>query len=631
MSPLLSDDTSVTRMAAIGFAAVVILELIVLLTPAAPRYEISLFDAYPWYFWGLAIGTLVLGQVIIVRAAFDTTGDISRWWLGILLILAVEALLLLIPYFRGYPVFGRGDVLTHVGFIKSIHQTGMVGPRNIYPNLHLVVLGISYATGLGPTYVINGLSIVVSLFFVVASYVLVTTIYGRRRALFTLPFVTLLIGGTAHINPSPYVQSSLLVPFVLYLFLKERVTRTLTIRAALALTLVAMVLYHPLTTLFMMSVFGIYGLVQRLQSRGVFDGTIRSVPFTMSSMAGQLTLAVFLTWYYNLAPILARVRTIYQRFLLGAPGDSTLESYGSVISRTSPPLIDVLRIALVRYGTSAVLAGIGGLYVLLMAVPKIRSKLEMSVDRLVFSGALAVFTAFSVVFFVADFIVGFGRPLLYARLFGALIAGSLFYVLATHSRWTREARVLLHVTVALLVVLSTVGLYYSPQGGRINHQVTEAELDGSEWFLDHWDDNQPLVQHGINLIRFRDAIYGKRGWSESKLISASTTRGPPSHFNYRTRPMFGETYTEDRYFLLTRAGRIFYPGTYPDYREFWRFTEADFARLERDSTVSQVYDNGDFDAYLITGTNTTETANVERHSPVPRPSVVQSAPLVTAV
>lgn len=42
-------------------------------------------------------------------------------------------------------MFGRADVLSHVGFIRDIQKTGQISPGNIYPNFHLLVLSLSYA------------------------------------------------------------------------------------------------------------------------------------------------------------------------------------------------------------------------------------------------------------------------------------------------------------------------------------------------------------------------------------------------------------------------------------------------------------------------------------------------------
>lgn len=609
---LSSADRTVTWAAAAGFAAVVALELVVILTPPAPAYEFSIYAAYPWFFWAIAAGTLFLGQAVVLRAAFDTDDGPSRWWLGLVLVLLVEALLLLMPYFRGYPVYGRGDALTHVGFVRSIHASGMVGPQNIYPNIHLAVLAFSYATGVEPMHVINGFTVVVSLFFVVAAYGLVTAAYDRRRALFTLPFVTLPIAGFGHLIAAPFAMSTLMVPFVLYLFVKERETRAISVRLALVIGLVGLVLYHPITTLFLLFVLGLFRVAQTLVARGRLGPAERAPPVGGSATALNLTLAVFVSWYYHFTSVIHRFRTVVTRLLFPAPEESTLETYSSILVRTTPALPDLFRLTLVKYGRGAILLGFGGLYVLGMARRRTRSRFEPSVYRLTFAGAFAVFAFFWGVFFVVDLIIGPGRLLSFAELFGAFLAGSLFYGLDRTPGWRRLGRTTLVLAVAALAVLSVFSLYHSPYDGRINQQTTSAELDGSAWLLGHRDADHELLEFGGDVDRFRDALHGVRGWDEELLVADSTTHAPPDHFAYRDRPTLGGGYASDRYLVVTRAGRGFYPALYPTYRAFWRFSQVDFTRLQGDPTVTQVYDNGGFDAYLVRGTNATPPGNASQ-------------------
>ncbi|SFR67249.1 hypothetical protein [Halogeometricum limi] len=587
-----------------GFGLVVALTYVLFSTPPAPAYEMSIYEAYPWYFWGMAMVALLIGHYAVVEHVLqDRSGD-STWRLGLLLILVVEALLLLLPYFRGYPVYGRGDVLTHVGQVISIQATGMAGQENIYPSVHFLVLSFSYATGVEPLHLINAIGVVVSLFSMVASFALVASVYDRTRALLSLPFVTLLVGGTAHVNPSPYPQSVLLIPFVLFLFFKEQQTRSTAVRVALVLTVTALVVYHPLTTLFFLFVLGVYVVARYVHDRGILverDAGWRSA--VGATPVAHLAVGAFAAWYLGFSQVTKKIQTVVQTLVASESGTSTLDSYSSTVTETSPELIDVLRIALVNYGTSAILLTLAGLYTLWAVVTILRNRSDLSAYRTTFIGGFALFTGLTIPFLVADLVVGFGRPLMFGRLFAALLAGSLFYALYRATESKRTVRVGIYVVLAGLVVISTFGLYYSPYAIQNNHQVTESELDGAEWTLAFRDSGNPTTQYGINLRRFRDALYGTTGYTKDEVIPASTTRGPPAHFNYTEHDTLGDSYDTDRYMVLTRNGRIFYEEMYPNYREFWRFEDEDFQRLERDRTVSHVYTNGGYDTYLVRTTD----------------------------
>jgi hypothetical protein len=477
-----TQGTDTRWIAAAGFGLLLVLTVILARTPAATAYEISIYEAYDWYFWAIACASLLVGNVVIVRSAAEETTD---WIYGLLLVASVVGVLVFLPYFRGYEVFGRADVLSHVGYIRDIQETGAVGAGNIYPNFHLLVLGLGYVTGVEPSTIIMGIAGLGSLFSIVSFVALVSAVFDRQRALLSLPFATVLVAAQS----VPYVFSTLLVPFVLYLFVKERQTRSLHVRAALAVTLFGLVIYHPITSLFLLFIFGVYGVAQFLSDRNLLGtagdrpaDTVGAVPLS------QLVVAVFAVWYLDFVAIVERFGTVVEN--LAAPGgvDSPVSTYSSTVSQYTPALVDLVRIALVRYGQSAILLTIGGLSALAFAGSVLRKRAGWDVYRSSFVGLFVLFTGLSGLFFVFDLLVGFGRPLLYAELFGALLAGSFFYALASRTESRRTVHSALYVTLALLVVFSTFGLYASPHSVDENQQVTRAELEGSEWYLENRDE-----------------------------------------------------------------------------------------------------------------------------------------------
>ena len=586
-------------LAAVGFGLVLVLTVILFQTPDATTYEISIYDAYPWYFWAIACVALFLGNVVIVRSAAEGTND---WMYGLLLVGTVVGVLVFLPYFRGYAVFGRADVLSHVGYIRDIQETGGIGQRNIYPNFHLLVLSLAYVVGVEPSTVIMGIAGIGSLFSIVSFLALVTTVFDRRRALLSLPFATVLVA----VQSVPYVFSTLLVPFVLYLFVKERRTRALHVRAALATTLFAVVIYHPITTLFLLLIFGVYGVAQLLQDRNLLGADEGSAGSSVGAMPlSQLVVAVFAVWYLDFTAIVERFGIVLTNLATPGGGGSPASTYSSTVSEYTPALVDLVRIALVRYGQSAILLTVGGLATLFFAGSVIWRRSGWDVSRASFVGLFTLFTGLSALFFLVDLVVGFGRPLLYAELFGALLAGSLCYTLSNGTESRRTLHTALYVTLALLVAFSTFGLYASPYSVDENQQVTQAELEGSEWYVEHRSRFVRLSEFGIDVHRYRDAIYGRESYGKRRVVTSDTATIPP-HFGYTERDTLGAGYERDRYMVLTRAGRIFYENLYPDYRQFWKYEQSDFQRLPRDQSVAQVYDNGEYDVYRVDAPEGTE-------------------------
>lgn len=580
-------------LAAAGFALVLVLTVILALTPRANGYEISIYDAYPWYVWVLAGLALLVGNAVVVRSAAAETTD---WWYGLLLVLTVVGLVVFLPYFRGYVMFGRADVLSHVGFIRDIQQTGQVGQENIYPSFHLLVLSLAYATGVEAPTMLMAIAGVGSLFSTVAFVALVSAVFDRQRALLSVPFATVLVA----VQSVPYVFSILLVPFVLLLFVMERRSGALHVRAALAVALFSLVIYHPLTALFLVLIFGVYGAARLLHERAVLPGADRVTGPVGTMPLSQLVVAVFAVWYLDFAKIVERFGIAIGN--LAAPGGgSAAQSYSSTVAQYTPALGDIVRIAALRYGQSAILLTLGGLSALAFVVAALFYRERSTVVHTAFVGSLGLFTALSALFFVVDLLVGFGRPLVYAELFGALLAGSVFYLLAQRLASRSVAHAMLYVTVAVLLATSLLGLYASPLTVGQNQQVTQSELSGTEWYLEHRDPQDDLTEFGIDTYRYRDAIYGRYTYDDDKVVTSDTDR-IPRHFGYASNDTLGASYEGDKYMVLTQTGRVFYERLYPGYTEFWKYEEADFERLPRDRTVSAVYDNGEYDVYRVNAT-----------------------------
>lgn len=596
------NELPLAKLLAVGAAFTLFLTVVImLLTPAASGYEISLYGAYPRSFWGLLILGLVLSQLVVLRSAIGTDADQPYWRIGFFIGLLFNAILLFQPYIRGYPYYERADVLTHLGYINIIRQSGSVTGQNIYPNIHQFVLTLAYATGLEPMRVINTVSAVFGLFSMLAFYAVVTTAYDRRAALVSLPF-GLVVTGTGYMNPSPYAMSVLLVPFILYLFIREQITRSVPVRVALTVVGIAIVIYHPLTTVFLLIVFVLYSMARYLSGTRLWKTQI-DLRFQASGSENfsKILLATGISWYYNFAGIIIRFESVVLNVLNSGRTESTLEATSDTVARTSPELIDVVRIALTRYGSDIVLIALGGLYVAKLLLDRAQSRLRATLFESTFAAGLSAFAVLSVLFLVFNLIVGFGRPAIFAVLFGSLLAGPL--VLTAYERFDRR-QVMAATTVVLtvLVVVSVFGVFHSPINKEFNQQVTETELDGAEWIIESRERDVPVEQLGITVWRFEDAFTGA---TNRTLRRDDAKARPPDHFGYQNGSSLGETYDEDQYLIVTQLGRDYYPEVFPKYQRFWRFTATDFKRLNQDRTVSKVYTNGGFDTYTINETGST--------------------------
>ncbi|WP_318568650.1 hypothetical protein [Salinigranum marinum] len=562
--------------------------------PAAGQYEISLYSAYPAVFWVAIIGAQFAGCLAILGSV-RTSGD-RAWMFGLSAVLLSNLLLLLLPYLRGYEMYGRTDSMTHVGFILDIVNTGVV-EDNIYPPTHLLSMVVADATSAEVTTIVLLLPVVFwSVYFVSMSYLLISLFDERSQILFGLPFVILPVH--ASLGLRPFDVGVALVPLTLYLFIKSQRHATPPVRAVFVVTLAAFILYHPLTALFAIGIMAVY-----LLGRYAPQITDRyATPTNFFSLAA----AVMIAWYSNFVGVILRFNRVYNRVFGVSDGSAPIGAYTETINETSPALVDILAVITFQYGIELVLFGLGFVFVGVALWLSYRREYALDTYTLMFIGTLAVFSFGGLAFLLIDLEVTHDRPFKIAKIGGAILTGQLFYLVWRHTDWSisRPAGtgygLSLIVVLLLVVSLATFSLFPAPQSSTKNQQVTEMEVEGTEWLTVYGDSSQELMQFDILYFRFYDAQYGRNTTKPFNGVS------PPPRFNYTESEYLGDNFQNERYLTITRLGREFYPTVHPDYRANWRYTPENFERLEKDTTVDRVYDSGDYDQYLVrTGENTT--------------------------
>lgn len=565
--------------------------------PPAPRYEISLYGAYPPYFWIIFLGATFAGALTILRCV-SRPAD-SSWVFGVWLMVLSSALLLLLPFARGYYMYVRGDPLTHLGYTIDILNAGEpIG--NIYPPIHLLAVALAGATGFELRTIAMLVPFVLSMLYFGGMFYLVSSIFeSRRRILIALPFVLLPILRYAHPEFRPFGVAVMLIPVLFYLFVRGQRTNAPQVRVAFVTVLIGVILYHPLTGLFVTAIFALWVAGRYIPS----IQTLNSRPTHVVS----LSAVVFLAWYSNFTGIILRFDSVYESLFGAGGGETPADSYSQTLEQASPAVLDLLRVATFRFGIEALLFSLGFVLVGTIAYLAVRREYPVDVYMLVLGGTLATFSFGGLAFLLSDLIVPHYRPFQIAKISSALIAGQLFYLMWHRFELGRdrsEIRTLVGValiaTLLVLATFSTVGVHHSPIESESNQQVTEMKFSGAAWITEHGTATDNALRVGVQKYRFHNALYGA-GTTSPHFPRENTDDAPP-RFRYDERPYVGDNYAEDQYILVDHRIRIFYQEVYPNYEDQWRYTPADFERLEEDRTVTRVYDNGDSTQYLVRGT-----------------------------
>ncbi|MBE3089004.1 MAG: hypothetical protein IMZ41_01860 [Actinobacteria bacterium] len=613
---LIKSDITKKMMAIIAFTCIIISLIIIIITPPANIYEISIYNVYPWYFWFLITAAIFIGQLIIfIDVFYDSPENKNKvWLLGATTIIIPIIIVLTLPVIRGYPTYGFGDHLTHIGIIKDIIQFGNIPQDNFYPNLHILTASLLLVSNWG---ILDSANFIPIFFFIlspISIYLFFRIIFNKRNEMklaliFTSTF--LFFEGNS-IYLAPYYQSFLLMPIILYLYFRRGTTKdTILFSLLFIIMLVSYTFYHPINLLLLTLVFLFFAvtfyLYPKINIIKLTESPEKRLKETSLNVIFFASLLFFI-WYFSFSTIIKYFNKVFVSTFSGIY-ESPFQSEVNSLSTYSPSLFDIIKITFYTYGLLAIV-GLSVIFSLVYIFIKWkRNKQTFQLRFFTLSSMVSLIFFFGLIAcsIFTDLIVGWDRFMLWATMFSIILITFSFYSLLSDSKQHNLLTIPFKkigrtITVIIIIVsltsLSILTVYPSPITGNTNLQVTKTDWMGTEWIFENSNKKTIIDQLGISQSRFLTAIYGEK---EYKLIIIKRLgyTNPPDHFSYNNKTSLGEYYNESRYMIINHLARIRYPESYPDYKELWRFTPHDFDQLQNDNTVIRLYDNGGFESYLV--------------------------------
>jgi hypothetical protein len=588
--------------------------LIIAYTGQASGYEISIYQAYPWYFWLLLIACSSIGIFLLVEEALSQKK--TGWWqAGLAIVIVSNSILLLLPLFRGYYAHGFFDTLVHLGFIRDIEMTGHFGEagvrgENFYPATHILAVSLAYTSGLNANIVIQIIPPLFFSFYVLSLYHLAKSLtQNMSQSLLITAFGALpLFTSTNEILTSffPRLMTVFLIPFVMDIYYRSSLSWQY--RSAYKKIFVTILLIQPFMHpydggLFLIGIFlSIYISLQiyRKASRYRIKESNPVILELQNSIWNTcLILSVmWFFWFSNFSMFGLQVRRV-RDFLAGDIRASEAERYFFWLQRAEVPFEDAVTLFLKMFGNRL-------MYFIISSVISVMTwwKLFLVRDRIaptyvVFSFLFIVSVALLVISFFSPYEIGYARFIGYAVFASTMVNGMGLYQL--HQRIRKTKFLTLATTIFLIVSLSlgVFNSYYSPFINAANQQVTVANIKGMSWFLERRDESLLTDEIAFTQYAHARALHGCQ--KEYKNIRYPREIEPmlPEHFGYTKYPTYGASIHSDRYLLINKLSRIYFTERIPQYPNAWRWTPADFERLENDYTVSVVYRNGDFEIFYV--------------------------------
>jgi hypothetical protein len=571
----------------------------------ANHYEFSVYNAYPLYVWVFIACSLSIGQFIVLRGAF--AAERSRLWvMGYLMILGCNSVLLMIPFLRGYTVYGRYDVLTHVGYMHDIIVSGHIGQSNMYPIEHVLGSSVAIVSNIQITTIPSILPQVFTMLFFLSLILLVRfTAENRSQILVGYAFFTILLFSNSdsviisHVTFAPNALSFFMLPLMFFAFMKCNRSRNARYAIITLILIVTITLVHPLSSLVMIAFMAIWELARRRYS--TWSTTSTSARLPDSKILLLIGVTVYLASRAYSVLVFKSLHTVVE-MLLGSGTGSEFQIYAGGIGMWNVRFGDVIVFLFLSYGAFVII----GLISFMSILNPVRRAVKIEgvpIVRVLSIAGFLMFIFLSLGVFLSSFITGFGRILAYSILFSFLLIPAYFFP-ASRYRSEERGRIWKRriigpaLTLFLISSLCIITIFPSPLVRTENQQVTTSELEGMRMFEGARGSDIPAVGLGIVESRFVDALYGVDEHQFS-VVSPGAKTTPVDHFGYDKNDTLGEVYSGSRYLLINEVGRGMYQSLYQDYQSRWRFEPSDFAKLNSDTNVQSILSNGNVEAYLI--------------------------------
>lgn len=602
-----------------AFLSITASSVIIGLTGSATGYELSIYQAYPHYLWFFVILTMFCGISVLVYQSFQKKP--SHLWIAALIALIwINVLIMLLPLFRDYFIMGRGDVLTHIGFAKDIISTGNfesigIFGENLYPLMHINMVEFFYFSGINLNINSKIIPIFYYLFFILALYLLgkeVTKDTAKTVLIMALGSILFLQFETSMLSPS--IEGFYLLPFLMYLFYKTRTSNKKFVEYDLLfiLYIIFIPFFHPgELTLFLIIILAFIYLSNRIYQmilKTSFPNKLMMSSINDNSTIFLLIIVIWSIWFTSFSLFLDKASMVINWFLHEI-GTSNMQQYLSILSSTNLSIPNFISLAISLYGQYILFFLLALLACVIVLKGTIFSKEEDDLKKLdlnIFTYIILflLFLVFVLLSFVSFVGVEFNRVLKYEMLI-AIILNGLFLSSYFHNKKPKIRKYGLIFIISFLMITGVIGLfnaYPSPLTKTSNYQTSEMELTGENWFI-NYRDSVLIIDNNLNfyygqILRFNDAIKGVKYNLQNKPIIYTG----PDHFNYQNKSYYGETYDTNFYYIDMTLLRIAYPDLYPEYKDKWRYTPADFSKLDNtDKSAYRIYNNGDYRIYYILG------------------------------
>lgn len=499
----------------LGFILVFAASMIIARTPVVSAYEISIYSAYPGYFWILVIAAVFCGLTALFLRSFVIPESVKLHLGGFVLLIVINFMIILLPVFRGYFIPSGGDQLAHIGWIIDLVNTGHFGITNIYPVTHIISTKILLVTGFD---IRSVMYLIPPLFYLI--YVLGVVLLARVICQkFGQIYLVLAAGSVMLYTYFNYLffptQNILfLLPLLLLLLIKANYQNNARFGIGLIIMLIVSPFVHPLGSLiiaFILALFVLASFFSRFLNKNRQNNEIIPAVQSVNILSSIIIFVMYIIWFSRFDAFQASLRNALL-WIFSGEGTPPIDGITKGIAQIDYSIWDLIIRLFLNNGHTIIYGALAVLTISFVLLKYFRKERKLSVIDLFFAISFICLFIFAAGSIFGSYI-GLGSELrlfCWPLFFSIFLIGMIIYDFIKSSSGLRKI-VLTSVLFIAIFVSSIVGVfntYYSPLIDNGDIQVPYSSWRSQEWFHANKIDMYTMAFEQTT-ERARDVIYGR--------------------------------------------------------------------------------------------------------------------------
>lgn len=578
-------------------------------TPPAGGYEMSIYGAYPWYFWFFLITPILIAVCLTLHKVIYSKSNENMlliWFPALMSYL----ILFLLPFFRGYYFYGRGDALTHLGYTKDILSTSSL-TGNGYPISHTLVVIMNLITNINLESLIICLPALFVLLYIVFVNRLAKTIFNEKNLVYLCTLLALIVNFVNVQQFAPWTFSSLFIPFFLYAFYNKQHLSYVVVLLSLVLlypffhVLVTIMLIVFMTSLWM-SDYGWQKMANKLKeiSNSNFIQKIDRGKLRYDNVILVLSITGIL-WAFHMYP--DSVASMLNWILhTGEPELSPqVARHLGVLQKADLSLHNLIILFWVRKSNPMFFYAFPLIFLIFLSFLSKKLRKLISINKVFFQFFIVyvVFVLITLLLMTVSIELGYGRAFPFVSISSLIVSSIMLSQVNNLKNRKNLVFIVLLFSISFLVLTTVFTVHSSPINKSPNSQVTKMEVARTNWFSTEMANEEEVISLRSNtrIDRFYEGIYGENSQKPFRIDQQTI----PDEFGYDENKTIAKSFSSKYsmsymfFSVRTRNEFKFY------FKEIWdyvtSYSNSSVVRLNNDNTANKVYSNSQFEVWLVKG------------------------------